>query len=144
MELGLTVVLPPHLWQCALAANSSAPKCPKPCLASPWPMPPWVASSSSSTISLLCRGWLRKGPSQAHKLQAAQSMVWQQLPPLWTSSTKALSVGDSSGTSLSLTPNPGTNAFPHREAATPLGIHSLPGLRQQSQKKGDRLFCPRK
>lgn len=84
------------------------------------------------------------GSRQAHKLQAAQSTVWQQLPPLWTSSIKALSAGDSSRTSLSLTPNPGTNAFPHREAATPLGIRSLPGLRQQSQKKGDRLFCPRK
>lgn len=33
MELGLTVVLPPHLWQCALAANCSAPSAPNPA----WP-----------------------------------------------------------------------------------------------------------
>lgn len=57
-----------------------------------------------------------------------QGLQW--LPPRWASSTKALSVNGSEGTSLSLTPNPGSKCL-SIDGLHPAGVRSLPGLGQQ-------------
>lgn len=121
-----------------------------------WPLhsPPYPATSATQhpgwppthillSLSSFAGTGSRRFPVMHTHSKTSKSRAQQPLSPLGAGSTRALSVGDPAGTGLSSPPVQVPVPL-HTEVATPLGVHSLPGLGAQSQEREDKIFCPRK
>lgn len=120
----------------------------------PFPSPPYPATSAIQnpgwppahilpSLSSSAGAGSRRVPARHTHWKTSQSRAWQPLSSLRAGSTRALSVGDPAGTGLSSPPIQVSVPI-HTEVATPLRVHSLPGIGAQNQERGDEIFCPRK